>query len=130
MFKITGKQCKKARSLLKWNLQDLASRLASGIQTSRIDSFEKGFVHVMQWENDELSKAFKAAGIEFSSDLEVYLRTQTHVGTGSTVAQELGPQLALDVDDLLLTDKSAEDASAAENAEHAALSAEEEKRKK
>jgi len=74
--KITGKQCRQARSLLKWNLHDLASRVKS-ILARRIDSFEHGTVHLQPWENEALATAFKKAGILLKADLEVALAKDT-----------------------------------------------------
>jgi hypothetical protein len=71
-MKITGKQSRSARSLLKWNIHDLANRV-KGIVAKRIDSFEHGMVHLMEWENDEIVKSFKSNGIVFKADLEVAL---------------------------------------------------------
>lgn len=69
---ITAKQCRASRSLLKWNLQDLASRC--NIPAKRIDSFEKGIVHLYQNENLEVMNIFKGEGVEFLSDFEVRLK--------------------------------------------------------
>jgi CDP-glycerol glycerophosphotransferase (TagB/SpsB family) len=73
MFRITGKQCKAARSLLKWNLQDLASRVR--VEIKRIESFESGNVPLHAWEMEELVKCFKDKGCIFRSDLSVALNT-------------------------------------------------------
>ena len=69
---ITAKQCRASRSLLKWNLQDLASRC--NIPAKRIDCFEKAIVHLYQNENLEIMDIFKKEGVEFLSDFEVRLR--------------------------------------------------------
>ena len=69
---ITPKQCRASRSLLKWNIQDLTAR--TGIPTKRIDSFEKGIVHLYQNENLEIMETLKKEGVEFLSDFEVRLK--------------------------------------------------------
>lgn len=75
MHKITGKQCMRARALLKWNIHDLVNRV-KGMVPKRVDSFEHGSVHLMEWENDELVRAFKKRGIHFKADLDVVLETE------------------------------------------------------
>ncbi len=42
----------------------------------RIDSFEKGIIHLHANENLEIMKVFQKQGIEFLSDFEVRLRKQ------------------------------------------------------
>jgi len=70
-LRITSKQCKSARSLLKWNIHDLASR--TNVLSKRIDNFEKGMCHLHQPENDDIVRVYVEAGIEFRSDFEVVL---------------------------------------------------------
>lgn len=82
MHKLTGKQCRQARALLKWNLYDLANHL-NGINPRRIESFERGMVHVAEWENDEMVNAFRDQGVLFNADLDVVL-DETH--------QKINPQ--------------------------------------
>lgn len=74
MHKLTGKQCRTARGLLKWNIYDLANRI-NGVNPKRIDSFERGMVHIAEWENDEMVTAFRKEGVTFNADLEVVLDT-------------------------------------------------------
>jgi hypothetical protein len=74
LIRITSKQCKGARALLKWNIYDLAQRLKN-IPPRRIESFEKDKVHILDWENKELVTAFRKAGIIFKMDVDVSLRT-------------------------------------------------------
>lgn len=69
---LTAKQCRASRSLLKWNLQDLAARC--NIPAKRIDSFEKGILHLYQNENVEIMNILKKQGVEFLSDFEVRLK--------------------------------------------------------
>jgi hypothetical protein len=107
MHKITGKQCKTARSLLKWNVNDLSSRLRS-VPAKRIESFERGIVHIQEWENDEIVKAMRKEGVEFRSDFEVILKAKvtevapdTHAGGGD------GARIVLDGEQNVLSDSSA-----------------------
>ena len=72
MQRISGKQSKTARSLLKWNLHDLVSRV-NGIQSRRIENFEKGAIPLEEWESDEVTKAFKKSGIKFGDNFSVTL---------------------------------------------------------
>lgn len=72
MHKLTGKQCKQARGLLKWNVYDLSSHV-NGINPKRIESFERGMVHIAEWENDEMVKAFRKEGVAFNAELDVVL---------------------------------------------------------
>ncbi len=68
---ITSRQCKQARSLLKWNPQDLASR--TRIPVRNIERFEKGVTRLMLPENDEIMKTFKKNGIIFKDNFDVML---------------------------------------------------------
>lgn len=108
MKRITGKQCKTARSLLKWNLHDLAARVKA-ILPRRIDSFEHGVVHLMEWEYAELLRVFVKAGIHFKPDMEVTLRREDaepeKIQGGMT--QE-GARIVLDTDLTVVSDSSAE----------------------
>lgn len=81
MLKITGKQSKAARGLLKWNVHDLTSRCT--VQGRRIESFERGTIQLQMPENDELVRAYKAEGIEFKGDMEVKLANTTTSTTKS-----------------------------------------------
>jgi len=111
VHKITGKQCKAARALLKWNLSDLANTL-SGIVPRRIESFERGMVHLAEWENKDMVASFKKEGIAFRADMEVVLHTdrkEERLGV-----QVNGAHVVLDVDQTVLADSTVEpDASAA-----------------
>lgn len=72
--KITSKQCRAARGLLKWNINDLASRV--NVAVRRLESFERGNIQLFQNENTEISDVFKKEGIEFLSDFEVKLKKE------------------------------------------------------
>ena len=71
-MKLTGKQSRTARALLKWNLHDLAARVHTGAK--RIENFENGIVHLQKFENEELVETYTKAGIEFRGDFEVVLK--------------------------------------------------------
>lgn len=60
---ITGKQCKAARGLLKWNLRELEFR--STIRASAIEGFEDGSKPLMGPQREVLYKTFKKEGIVF-----------------------------------------------------------------
>ena len=108
MHRITGKQSKTSRSLLKWNIYDLANRVKS-ILPKRLDSFEHGMVHLMEWENDEVVRAFKKAGILFKADLEVVLQKEEAEPDALNVTMDQeGSRIVLDTDQTVLSDSSAE----------------------
>lgn len=80
---LTAQQCKRARSLLKWNLQDLANHTRLKVNT--LDAFEHGKSKLQRPENEEVVKTFKKEGIDFKSNGDVSLKR----GKGhSTSAQE------------------------------------------
>ena len=68
---ITPKQSMRARSLLKWNIYDLANR--THVQPGQIDRFEKGLSRLMRPDNDTIVKAYKKEGIIFLENMEVRL---------------------------------------------------------
>jgi len=74
MIKITGRQSKSARALLKWNIPDLATRCK--LRSARVTSFENGLLQLQGWEMQELMDAYKGHGIIFSSDLSVHLQSK------------------------------------------------------
>jgi hypothetical protein len=106
VHKITAKQCRAARSLLKWNIQDLGSRVQR-IPSRRIDSFEHSAVHIMEWENDELVTVFRKAGIRFN-DMEVTLEKEETEHKVLQVGSGEGVHIVLDADQSVLSDSSAE----------------------
>lgn len=71
MLKVTSTHCKRARGLLGWNHRDLSHR--SGVEPHRINSFERGLLHLRQDENKHLYDAFKDEGICFEEYGEVRL---------------------------------------------------------
>jgi hypothetical protein len=97
-----------ARSLLKWNLHDLASYVKS-ILIKRIDNFEHGIVHLLPWENEELIRVFKKAGIAFNDDLEVTLaKDRAEQIRPQNVMHGEGARIVLGVDQTVLSDSSAD----------------------
>lgn len=69
---LTAQQCKRARSLLKWNLQDLANH--TRLKISILDAFEHGKSKLQRPENAEVVKTLKKEGIDFKSNGEVSLK--------------------------------------------------------
>lgn len=107
MHKLTGKQCKQARALLKWNVYDLASRV-NGINPRRIESYERGMVHIVEWENDEMVTAFRKEGIHFSAELDVTLKDSDRVATSMKVGGTGdGAHIQLDAEQNIVSDSSA-----------------------
>lgn len=68
---MTPKVCARARSLLKWNVNDLSK--ATNIPPKSIESFERGIKRLIKPENDAMHKAFKDNGIRFKDNMEVEL---------------------------------------------------------
>jgi len=77
--RIISKQSRAARSLLKWNINDLATR--SGVPQRRLDQFEKNVLHLVKGENDAVVSAFKKVGIQFKDNFEVIL-SEAQDGSG------------------------------------------------
>lgn len=71
MLKVTALQCRRARGLLGWNQRDLTHK--SGVQSHRINSFERALIHLRQDENKAVYTAFKEEGIVFQEYGEVTL---------------------------------------------------------
>ena len=78
---ITSKQCRQSRSLLKWNVPDLANK--SGLMADRIDKFERNIVRLTAIEAKELIKTLEDSGIEFKADFEVKLKKIKSSGGGN-----------------------------------------------
>lgn len=95
-MKLTGKQSRAARGLLKWNLHDLATRVRTPVK--RIESFEKGVIHLQKYENEELIDIFKKHGIEFRGDFDVHLVKQERKVQGD------GQNITLNTEDLMQPD--------------------------
>lgn len=106
--------------MLKWNISDLVNQLKN-IQTKRIDSFEHGLVHFMEWENDALVRCFKKAGIRFKSDMEVSLETDKADGNQANAIQGDGARIVLDAEQKVISDSSViKDPAISEAAEQSA----------
>ncbi len=121
MHKLTGKQCKQARALLKWNVYDLASRV-NGINPKRIESYERGMVHTAEWENDEMVTAFRKEGIQFNAEMDVTLSASDKVATSVKVGGGgEGAHIQLDADQNVVSDSSIKftPEQAAQDDEHA-----------
>jgi hypothetical protein len=100
-LKISGKQSKASRGLLKWNIYDLCSRVS--IPSKRVESFERGTIQLQASENSELVKVFKESGIEFLSDFEVCLKKGSN-DTPSTIKNSgsgMGEQVVINMNELI-----------------------------
>lgn len=77
---ITPKQCKKARSLLKWNIHDVVGKC--NLSPVRLERFERASIRLSRPENDELYKLFTKFGLVFTLDFEVILaeKVEDHEG--------------------------------------------------
>lgn len=69
---ISSKQCKRARSLLHWNIQDISSRC--NISRVRLEQFERGDVPLTRIESDLLFKVFTKNGIMINAHGDVLMR--------------------------------------------------------
>lgn len=70
-LQLTPKMSSRARSLLKWNVNDLAK--ASNVQPKTIESFERGIKRLIKPDNDAMFKIFKEHGIRFKDNMEIEL---------------------------------------------------------
>ncbi len=70
-LKLTGRQCKTARNLLKWNIHDLSSRV--GIPSTRLGDFESGTAHLVPPEMQGVIRVLEQAGIIFHPDSHLTL---------------------------------------------------------
>lgn len=68
---ITSNQCRKARSLLKWNIHDVVSKC--NVSPPRLERFERASIRLTRPENEELVKLFIKHGIQFTEDFDVLL---------------------------------------------------------
>lgn len=82
---LSAKQCKRARSLLKWNLQDIISR--STLTKKSLEQFEQGHSSLMRPENDELVKIFQAEGIVFRANGDVEYKPKKAAHAASQTSQ-------------------------------------------
>lgn len=72
IIQLTSKQCRRARGLLHWNLQDITSRCS--VTRVRLEQFERGDVPLIRPENEMLFKLFQKHGILINTRGEVLLR--------------------------------------------------------
>lgn len=74
MHKLSPGQSKKARGLLKWNIRDLSHR--SNVPPNRIESFEKGIIHLYARENNSIVEILRKEGVMFQEFGEVALNAE------------------------------------------------------
>lgn len=72
---ITGKQLRRARALVKWNLHDLANR--THIPFQQLERFEHGRMRLTKPENDEVISVFERHSVEFDKNGGVTLLGKT-----------------------------------------------------
>ena len=68
---ITARQCKQARSLLKWNIHDIASK--TNIPPKHLERFERSVTRLTMPEAKEVIHVFEKHGICFLDNLDVIL---------------------------------------------------------
>jgi hypothetical protein len=83
---ISTKQCKRARALLKWNPNDLASR--TRIPLRHLEKFERNQVRLTKPENDEVVKVFERHNVEFMPDGNVLLHGSALEGDYHNTSKE------------------------------------------
>ncbi len=106
LHKLTGKECRTARSLLKWNVQDLANR-THNVSPRRINDFERGLTPLLGWENTELVTAFTDAKIVFTSQKVMLPKGgKTEARRDRIISHGEGAYITLDADLNILTDTS------------------------
>lgn len=86
MKKITGKQSRSARALLKWNLPDLVTH--TKVLRRRVDLFEKGNIQLQAWEMRDLILTYQGQGVVFQTDLTVSLRQDKKGKNASSAAAD------------------------------------------
>lgn len=77
-FQLSPSQCKRARALLKWNFQDLASR--THIDARQIEKFERAELKLQRPENDLLVKLFLKHDVTFAKNGDVALKVTKAAG--------------------------------------------------
>lgn len=83
---LNSKQCKRARSLLHWNIQDISNRC--NISRVRLEQFERGDVPLTRLESDLLLKVFIKNGIMINAHGDVLLREDAKKDDAKTAADE------------------------------------------
>jgi hypothetical protein len=98
-MQISGKQCKTARGLLKWNVRELEFR--STVRVRLIESFEKGLKPLPPSQRELLFKTFKKEGIVFLDYGEVWLDESAKEDHIRKVSQQTHEVHYIDADSLL-----------------------------
>lgn len=83
---LTPQQCKRARALLKWNPQDLASHTRVAVRL--IEKFERNQHKLLRPENEELVEAFTDRGVLFHASGEVTLKSHKSSGHSADSYEE------------------------------------------
>jgi hypothetical protein len=108
MARISNRQCRQARSLLKWNPQDLACR--THITARRIEGFERGSVRLMLPEQKELVDIFEKAGLVFTGENDVAFSKRFNAEVSGTGMHQARPKSSnsTSVDQIVRVDVSDE----------------------
>lgn len=69
-IRLTPRQSKRAREMLRWNLTDVAAR--TRVPLKKFEQFERGMIRLMMPENDEIVRLYKKQGLIFRDDLDVF----------------------------------------------------------
>lgn len=85
-IQVSSKQCKRARSLLHWNIQDISSRC--NITRVRLEQFERGDVPLTRIESDLLLKVFTKNGVIINAHGDVLLREDAKKDETEAAAEE------------------------------------------
>ncbi len=85
-LQVSSKQCKRARSLLHWNIQDISSRC--NITRVRLEQFERGDVPLTRIESDLLLKVFTKNGVIINAHGDVLLREDAKKDETEAAAEE------------------------------------------
>jgi hypothetical protein len=102
---ITGRQCKSARALLKWNLRELEFR--STIRARVLEPFEKGTKTLLPSQREQLFKIFTDEGVVFTEHGEIRLEDTSKIkGKSHASHQKAGGSMQqethyVDIDQLL-----------------------------
>lgn len=97
---ITPQQCKRARALLKWNPQDLASR--THVSVRQIEKFERNQTKLLKPENAEIVEAFEKKGLHFLKNGDVKQKHATHSSDGTNALGD-NEETRINLDALLIS---------------------------
>jgi len=103
--RISGRQCKASRSLLKWNIHDLVNRLKD-IEARRIEGFERNTLQLLEWENQEILTVLKKHGIIFTNDSEVILDKTADNSEAVNMTHGEGARIILNNDLTIVSDST------------------------